>query len=186
MRAALLRALSSSCRLGAAALTLSTSAALVAAASGSSPPPQWAHPSPYDADAPPGRSADSRHRRAPRGAHDLPALVALWRASPDAETWPWVWCQHNPTGPHHVFVGFSGARTLAAIAGASADAGNNLTVIITPRDDEALARAGVSDAVLHGLRCAIVRSSVAQVDAEARLLMLEDERIVAYDFATFT
>ena len=181
MRAALRRIFPSR-RLGAAALALSASASLSAA---SPSPPEWAHPSPYDADATPGRFADSRHLRAPRAAHDLPALVALWRASPDVETWPWVWCQHNPTGPHHVFVGFAGARSLAAIASASADAGNNLTVVLAPRDDAALARAGVTDAALHGLRCAIVRTTVAQVDAAARLLLLEDERIVAYDFATF-
>jgi hypothetical protein len=154
-------------------------------------PPEWAHPSPYDADAAAattsssaaggGRFASSAHLRTLRAHWDLPKLVAQWQASDDEETWPWVWCQHNPTGPHHVFVGL-GAGTLERIRGVSAaDASNNITVVI--RDDGELARRGLSEAQLHALRCAVVRERVAQVDAESKLLMLRDERVIAYDAA---
>lgn len=181
------RAISSICCV-AGPTVIALSVASVATSSASSPrtapspQPEWAYPSPYDAIVPPGRFPDVSHLRSRSGVWDLPALVALWRSSPD-ETWPWVWCAHNPTGPHHVFVGFGGACTLAAIASASADTGNNVTVVLAPRDDAALARAGVTDATLYGLRCAVVRATVVQVDAPAKLLMLSDERIVAYDFA---
>lgn len=185
------RAISAFCSAaGPSVIALSVASVTTSSASSSpaptapSPQPEWAYPSPYDAVVPQGRFPDVSHLRARGSAWDLPALVALWRSSPD-ETWPWVWCAHNPTGPHHVFVGFGGACTLAAIASASADAGNNVTVVLTPRDDAALARVGVTDATLFGLRCAVVRATVAQVDAPTELLMLSDERIVAYDFATF-
>ena len=167
-----------------------------AALSAPSPaPPEWAHPSPYDADAAAasssssssaaggGRFASSAHLRTLRMQWDLPRLVAQWQASDNEETWPWVWCQHNPTGPHHVFVGL-GAGTLAQIRGVSAaDASNNITVVI--RDDGELARRGLSEAQLHALRCAVVRERVAQIDAESKLLMLRDERVIAYDAAYF-
>ena len=159
-------------------------------------PPEWAHPSPYDADAAAassssssssaaggGRFASSAHLRTLRVQWDLPRLVAQWQASDNEETWPWVWCQHNPTGPHHVFVGL-GEGTLAQIRGVSAaDASNNITVVI--RDDSELARRGLSEAQLHALRCAVLRERVAQIDAESKLLMLRDERVIAYDTAYF-
>ena len=157
-------------------------------------PPEWAHPSPYDADAAAassssssaaggGRFASSAHLRTLRVQWDLPRLKAQWQASDNEETWPWVWCQHNPTGPHHVFVGL-GAGTLAQIRGVSAaDASNNITVVI--RNDSELARRGLSEAQLHALRCAVLRESVAQIDAESKLLMLRNERVIAYDAAYF-
>ena len=50
------------------------------------------------------------------------------------------------------------------------------------RGDE-LARCGVSEAELHALRCAVIYEAVAQIDVESRLLMLRDERVVAFDSA---
>ena len=151
----------------------------------SSPPqhqPQWAHPSPYDAAVPVERFADNYHLRTTRAQWDLPRLVAQWRASDSEETWPWVWCAHNATGPHHVFVGF-GAGTLEQIRTVSAaDAANNITVVLQGDDDE-LARLGVSETQLHELRCAVIRERVEQIDAASKLLMLRDERVVAYDSA---
>jgi hypothetical protein len=149
------------------------------------PPPSWASPSPYDASVAPGRFPDTAHLRLPAPGWDLPRLYALWQAGGDA--WPWVWCQRNATGPHFVFVGV-GPGTLAAIARVSAEsASNNITVVLAAAgggDDDGLARHGVSEERLFALRCAVVRGRVAQVDAHARLLMLDDERIIAYDAAT--
>lgn len=128
-----------------------------------------------------------QHLRAPlRQEWDLPGLLAAWRASPSEETWPWVWTQPNPTGPHHVFLGF-GAGTLAHIAAAAhADARNNLTVVLPEANGEgcdALARHGATEAQLFALGCAIIRARVAQLDAGNKLLMLSDERILSFDYA---
>jgi len=155
------------------------------------PPPAWAEPSPYDASVPVERFADTYHLRTQRAQWDLPRLVAQWKASESEETWPWVWCAHNPTGPNHVFVGF-GAGTLEQIRAVSAaSTANNITVVLRGgsggggggTDDDELARCGVSEAELHALRCAVVRERVEQVDAESKLLMLRDERVIAYDTA---
>ena len=62
----------------------------------------------------------------------------------------------------------------------AASAANNITVVL--RGDE-LARCGVSEAELHALRCAVIYEAVAQVDVESRLLMLRDERVMAFDSA---
>lgn len=170
----------------AAALT-HTCACSPAAGPGSSAadPPQWAHPSPYDPELPASSSgaarfADTRHLRTLRAQWDLPQLMAAWQAAGDGETWPWVWCQRNPTGPHHVFVGFGEGSLAQVRAVSAASAANNITVVL--RGDE-LARCGVSEAELHALRCAIIYEAVAQIDVESRLLMLRDERVVAFDSA---
>ena len=44
---------------------------------------------------------------------NLRGLLKQWHESDDDETWPWVWCQHNPDGLHHVFVNV-GADTVRA------------------------------------------------------------------------
>ena len=177
-----------------AAAQPATSSAEAAPSTPAPAPPAWAPPSPYDAAAAAattssssaaggGRFASSAHLRTLRVQWDLPRLVAQWQDSDNEETWPWVWCQHNPTGPHHVFVGL-GEGTLAQIRGVSAaDASNNITVVI--RDDGELARRGLSEAQLHALRCAVLRERIAQIDAESKLLMLRDERVIAYDAAYF-
>ncbi len=171
------RALPACAALGAAGALAGADAGAAARA-----PPAWAHPSPYDAAVPAGRFADVRHLREARPQWDLPLLYALWQAGGDGETWPWVWCQRNPTGPHHVYVGL-GAGTLEAIRAVSAaSASNNITVVL--RSSEELARHGASEAQLCALRCAVIYGRLAQVDADSRLLMLDDERILAFDSAT--
>ena len=153
------------------------------------PPPAaaWAHPSPYDPATPPQRYAPVQHLRGPppRREWDLPGLLAAWRASPSEETWPWVWTQPNAAGPHHVFLGF-GPDTLSHIALARADARNNLPVVLPEageEDGDALARHGATEAQLFELGCAVIRANVAQLDAGSKLLLLSDERIVAFDYA---
>jgi len=150
-------------------------------------PDAWAHPSPYDPEIPTRRFAPVNHLRGPpRSEWDLPGLLAAWRASPSEETWPWVWTQPNSSGPHHVFLGF-GPGTLAHIAlAAQADARNNLTVVLPEASEEGgdvLTQHGTTEAQLFGLGCAIIRARVAQLDTKSKLLMLSDERILAFDYA---
>jgi hypothetical protein len=144
-------------------------------------PAQWAHPSPYDVDVPAARFSDVSDLWRTRLEWDLPELMARWQAAGSAESWPWVWCQRNPTGPHHVFVGV-GVGTLDQIrAVAAASPANNITIVLSDSGD--LSRAGVSEAQLHALGCAVIYEPIAQIDVASKLLMLRDERIIAFDCA---
>lgn len=145
--------------------------------------PDWAHPSPYDAAAVTGRFANVARFSSLQRQWDLPGLVSFWKAEPHQETWPWLWCQRNPTGPHHVFIGFN-KGTLAMMQQVSrSSSSNNLTLILHPGEPDPLRQNGVSEAQVHQTRCAIVRVPVAQFDVHARTLMLDDERIIEFDEA---
>lgn len=143
--------------------------------------PQWAHPSPYDVDVLAARFSDVRDLRTTRLEWDLAALMARWQAAGSAESWPWVWCQRNPSGPHHVFVGLGEGSLDQVRAVTTASAANNITVVLADSGD--LARAGVTEAQLHSLGCAVIFEPVAQIDVASKLLMLRDERILAFDRA---
>ena len=164
-----------------ATTTASTSGPTGSASGVPAPQPEWAHPSPYDQSVPADRFADTRHLCTLRAHWDLPRIMAQWQAGGE-ETWPWVWCQRNPTGPHFVFVGFTAGSLDQVRAVAAASSANNITVVLAKGGDE-LAAVGVSEAQLHALGCAIIHEPVAQIDAGAKLLMLRDERILAYDKA---
>jgi hypothetical protein len=141
---------------------------------------EWAFPSPYDHGLPPGRFAAVEHLRKPGVAHwDLRGLVDLWRNSKD-ETWPWVWCDRNPVGPHHVFINVN-ARTLEQVTKVCADdRRNNLTVVVRSMDD--LTRYNLTPSDLWAHRCAIIEVPLQEIDTENCILMLADERIILYDY----
>jgi hypothetical protein len=142
---------------------------------------KWAHPSPYDEVVAPGRFADTKSlRSASRQVWDLPKLVDFWRNT-NEEAWPWVWCDRNPVGPHHVFINVS-EQTLALVAAISlADVRNNVTVVVSCEAD--LASAGITEQQLNAHRSAVIFVPLEQLDADNKILMLADERIIVYDFA---
>lgn len=110
---------------------------------------------------------------------DLPSLVDVWRHSPD-EAWPWVWCDRNPVGPHHLFIGVD-ASTLSAVAALSlASVSNNITVICSARD---LAEADITESQLNAHRAAVILVPVQQLDVGSKMVMLADERILVFDTA---
>ena len=141
----------------------------------------WAYPSPYDDEgAAPGRFADTSSLTSKKQVWDLPKLVDIWRNT-NEEAWPWVWCDRNPVGPHHVFINVS-AQTLAQVVAISkADVRNNITVVVNSEDD--LASAGITEQQLNTHRSAVIFVPLEQLDAHNRMLMLADERIIVYDFA---
>lgn len=143
------------------------------------PHQEWAYPSPYDADVPSARFAETAHLRSQTFQWDLSKLVDIWRDSKE-EGWPWVWCDRNPVGPHHLFVGVNGS-TLSHVAALSRESvNNNITVVVSERD---LVQAGVSEAQLNALRAAVIFVPVQQLDVANRIVMLADERIIVYDTA---
>jgi hypothetical protein len=143
--------------------------------------PVWAYPSPYDAEgAAPGRFADTSSLTSAKHVWDLPKLVDIWRNTKE-EAWPWVWCDRNPVGPHHVFINVS-EQTLALVAAISlADVRNNVTVVVSCEAD--LASAGITEQQLNAHRSAVIFVPLEQLDADNKILMLADERIIVYDFA---
>lgn len=140
---------------------------------------EWAYPSPYDADVPSARFAETAHLRSQTFQWDLSKLVDIWRDSKE-EGWPWVWCDRNPVGPHHLFIGVNGS-TLSRVAALSRESvNNNITVVVSERD---LVQAGVSEAQLNALRAAVIFVPVQQLNVANRIVMLADERIIVYDAA---
>lgn len=108
--------------------------------------------------------------------NDLRRLVNAWEHGHDV--WPWVWTWRNPHGPHHVFIGLN-ERVDRAIEALAVDEQNNMIVVASPSE---FARRGMAYYMKH--RCAIVHSHVALMDVEAKLLMLQDERIICFDECT--
>ena len=104
---------------------------------------EWAYPSPYHA-------ADAVGHAGPHDFAPLPedrfrdrstkwrlkALVEHWQTLEGEESWPWVWTQPNPNGPHHVFVGADDSLLDRCKAVAAACPRNNITIIV--ESEEAL------------------------------------------------
>lgn len=91
------------------------------------------------------------------------------------EVWPWIWCQPNENGPHHVFVGSLADSVLQQIQELLQNPSNNVLIITT---SEELSR--VSSSMVE--RCGIVTdASVSLINAKDKILMLDDERVIAFD-----
>ena len=164
----------------------------------------WAFPSPYHEEVTPDRFANVEKYRIAKTGWDLRQLVNLWRST-DQESWPWIWynllifsassflllkfvslrclvrCDRNPVGPHYIFINVNSNTLHQVLEISKADIRNNITVVIDSID--ALKKHGITDLQLYACRCAIIESPLEQIDAENKILMLRDERIIVYDFA---
>ena len=144
----------------------------------------WAKPSPYDEDIADHRFGDVEKHRRMQEVWDLRGLLQQWHASDEEETWPWVWCQRNASGPHHVFVNvgpdtLSQVRALAAADDIAGSGFHNVTVIAESR---AAIEKHCSVQDLYDARCAIVEGqSPRQIDTTDKVMMLDDERIICFD-----
>ena len=94
------------------------------------------------------------------------------------ETWPWVWCQPNPNGPHHVFVGCDASLLGRARALMLESPQNNLTIVVDSADS--LAKLAPLEQFFEA-GCAVVEGEVVQLEAKDRVMMLGDERIICFD-----
>ena len=144
----------------------------------------WAKPSPYDDDVAQNRFGNVRLHRKLGEVWDLGGLLQQWHASDEEETWPWVWCQRNESGPHHVFVNvgpetLSQVRALAAQDDSAGAGVHNVTVIAESR--EAIEKhCSVQD--LYDARCAVVEGqSPRQIDTTEKIMLLDDERLICFD-----
>ena len=141
---------------------------------------KWAYPSPYDEEE--RRFVDANAYRSKQYVWDLNGLLKRWQASEEEETWPWVWTQRNPNGPHFVFVGVDSRTLNACEAACEASENHNLTLVVRSLED--LEEKGYDPADFYAHRCAIIESRPSQIDFDHKILMLEDERIMCYDTLT--
>ena len=111
---------------------------------------------------------------------DLRPLVRSWEKG--AETWPWVWTWRNQHGPHHVFVGLDG-DAVNDIERLSHDARNNIT-IVAPESELRAHAPGGDQSFYSRCQCGHIASQVALMDVKAKIMMLEDERIICFDRCT--
>ena len=105
----------------------------------------------------------------------------IWQNSKGEESWPWIWTWHNPVGPHHVFIELN-EYTLSHVRRISSESErNNLTVVVKSIDD--LKAFNLAPELLYENRCAIIEGVVLnQLDSENKIIMLNDERIICYDY----
>lgn len=111
---------------------------------------------------------------------DLRPLVAQWQQG--LEVWPWVWTWRNRDGPHHVFVGVNPDTIVEIERLAKESPRNNVMIVAAPPVAE-----------LHKLappqfyddcQCGVIESEVALMDVKAKIMMLDDERILCFDRCT--
>ncbi len=145
---------------------------------------EWAYPSPYDP-VPPDRFINVSHLTKQVAVWDLKGLMNVWENSSGEESWPWVWCWHNPVGPHHVFIQVSKDTLHQTSRICRESERNNLTVVVRSMND--LKSFDLTPEMLYKNRCAIIEGvSMQQIDTENKIMMLNDERIIAYDHAYFS
>eukprot|EP00977_Amphora_coffeiformis_P000876 scaffold190_cov171-Amphora_coffeaeformis.AAC.1 len=115
-------------------------------------------------------------------ADDLPILLKKFDEE-GLEVWPWIWTHPNSNGPHFVFIGLNEFYVDEIKRIRAASPNNNILVVA---NEESLKKATKHDpGVLHQCQCGVVTdSSLALLNAKAKILMLKDERVIAYDYLT--
>ena len=142
---------------------------------------KWAYPSPYDQDIPSNRFVDSSHLKKQVTLWNLNGLVNIWQNSGGEETWPWIWTGHNPGGPHHVFIQLNKYTLHHAKRISSESENNNLTLVVKSIDD--LIAFNLTPEMFYENRCAIIEGvALNQLDSENKIMMLNDERVICYDY----
>ena len=137
----------------------------------------WAYPHPYSKGSK-DRFVDAEKYLLKTTVWDLKKIVDRWDETDDGETWPWVWCWHNPNGPRHIFVGVD-ETTISKAQNIAKNPQNNLTLVI--QSEQELEPFGYNLSDFHNERFAVHLSKPKQMDFDNKILMLEDERILCYD-----
>jgi hypothetical protein len=108
-------------------------------------------------------------------ANDLPLLLREFQAG--KEVWPWIWCHPNENGPHHVFVVTDDLtdEILEQIHQLLKNSTNNNVLVVTSKD-QLKSPGGVPS------MCGIVTGAqVTLLNTRDKILMLNDERVIAFD-----
>ncbi|GMH85235.1 hypothetical protein TrVE_jg5415 [Triparma verrucosa] len=118
---------------------------------------------------------------------DLRILYSRWASGSDV--WPWIWCHRNANGPHHVFVLSSTdlnteqAKALLQQIERLAKSSPNNNIVVIVDNESKLASAPGSPGLdwFYKNRCGLVEGRVKLFDADSKILMLDDERVIAFD-----
>lgn len=94
------------------------------------------------------------------------------------EVWPWIWTWRNANGPHYVFVGTDSCSDEKIKQLANASVRNNILVITDNKS-----RLLNSDREFYYKhRCGLIENvSIAEMDVEEKIIMLDDERVIVFD-----
>ena len=94
------------------------------------------------------------------------------------EVWPWIWTWRNANGPHYVFVGTDSCSDEKIKQLANASVRNNILVITDNKS-----RLLHSDREFYYKhRCGLIENvSIAEMDTEEKIIMLDDERVIVFD-----
>ena len=117
-------------------------------------------------------------------AKDLPYLLNEFDEN-GKEVWPWIWTHPNDAGPHYVFVGVN-VDTLDQIRKLrSKSTAYNILVIASEESMIQAANEAGDPNVYEETHCGIVTDATLELlNAEAKILMLSDERVISFDSLT--
>ena len=126
---------------------------------------------------------------------DLPVLLHKFDEE-NQEVWPWIWTHPNGNGPHHVFVVTAESsgqsiqeKLIQRIVELRKESPQNNILIVISNPDDAILRqaakeAGLEDAIDYS-HCGVVTNvDVQLLNSHHKILMLDDERVIAYDHLT--
>jgi hypothetical protein len=119
-------------------------------------------------------------------ANDLPYLLNQFEEH-GKEVWPWIWTHPNEAGPHFVFVGVN-VDTLYQIRQLrSKSPSYNILVIASEESILEAANEACDPNIYDETYCGIVSdASVKLLNIEAKMLMLSDERVIAFNSLIIT
>jgi len=117
-------------------------------------------------------------------AGDLPYLLSQFDAH-GKEVWPWIWTHPNATGPHFVFVGVT-HDTLRRIRQLRSISSTYNILVIASEESIREAAMEVDDPNIYAeTYCGVVTdTSLELLNVEAKILMLSDKRVIAFDSLT--
>ena len=119
-------------------------------------------------------------------ADDLPVLLQKFDEE-GLDVWPWVWTHPNENGPHHVFVGMDGHAVKRIEELRRASSQNNILIVASTETlDKAAEEAGYNSTdIYNDCHCGIVTDAELQLlHVKSKILMLDDERVIAFDYLT--
>ncbi|CAJ1945450.1 unnamed protein product [Cylindrotheca closterium] len=115
---------------------------------------------------------------------DLPILLKKFDDE-NLDVWPWIWTHPNSdNGPHYVFLGMD-AKTIGRIQEIRSQSPNHNLLVIASREvlEQAAKEAGVPFGVYHDCHCGMVTDAELQLlHVKSKILMLDDERVIAFDY----
>ena len=115
---------------------------------------------------------------------DLPVLLDKFD-NEGLEVWPWIWTHPNEDGPHHVFVGVNEHIVQQIQELRKASPQNNILVIASQDSLQKAAKGHLE--IYDECHCGLVTDAQMQLlHHEAKILMLSDERVIAFDFLTIS